>query len=197
MDERTAQDQALVARIVGGDRAAFADLVRRFQPLVGGVAWRYGIRGADLEDAVSDAFVHIYGVLDRYRPDHALATWLYRVAVNCVLDRIRRRRREIVDTERAEAAAEADAVRRGPADALDGDAPERARLVREALRELPPLYREPLFLVYLEGLSVADACRILGLPSGTVKSRLLRARERLRRILVERHPEHFGGLDAL
>jgi RNA polymerase sigma-70 factor (ECF subfamily) len=194
VDDRTAEDGALVARVVGGDRAAFGELVRRYQALVAGAAWRYGMRGADLEDTVSDVFIHIYDVLGRYRPDHPLSTWLYRVAVNAVLDRVRRSRREIVDSVKAERAAEAAAVRN---ESGVSEAEERAHLVRGAVRELPPHYREPLFLVYLEGMSVADACRVLGLPAGTVKSRLLRGRERLRRSLVERYPEHFGGLDAV
>jgi RNA polymerase sigma-70 factor (ECF subfamily) len=83
----------------------------------------------------------------------------------------------------------------GPVEAAEGS--ERAAIVRDALRDVAPRYREVLFLVYIEGMLVADVARHLGLPQGTVKSRLKRGRDALRRILVRRSPEQFGGIDAL
>jgi len=65
--------------------------------------------------------------------------------------------------------------------------------VRGALNELRPKYREVLFLVYVEGFRVEETARTLGLPSGTIKSRLLRGREALRKVLVRRHPELFAS----
>ena len=73
------------------------------------------------------------------------------------------------------------------------EAKERAELLRGALREIDPRYRQVIFLVYVEGMRVDDAARSLGLPEGTVKTRLMRGREAIRRILERRHPEHFGG----
>jgi RNA polymerase sigma-70 factor (ECF subfamily) len=69
------------------------------------------------------------------------------------------------------------------------DHARRARLVRSALQEVRPRYREVLFLVYVEGFRVEEAARALGVPQGTIKSRLLRGREALRKILSRRHPE--------
>ena len=66
-------------------------------------------------------------------------------------------------------------------------------LVRSALDELKPRYRKVLFLVYVEGMKVDEAARVLQLPQGTIKTRLMRGREALRRVLVRRHPEYFGG----
>ena len=65
------------------------------------------------------------------------------------------------------------------------------RLVREALRHVDERYREVMHLVYVEGLKVDETARILGTPEGTVKTRLMRGREALRKFLVRRHPEHF------
>ena len=69
---------------------------------------------------------------------------------------------------------------------------ERRSLVRSALEQLRPRYREVLFLVYIEGLRVEEAARTLGVPQGTIKSRLMRGREALRRVLIARDPEVFG-----
>jgi RNA polymerase sigma-70 factor (ECF subfamily) len=64
--------------------------------------------------------------------------------------------------------------------------------VRRALAEIEPRYREAIFLVHVEGRKVEEAARILEIPEGTIKTRLMRGREALRKILVRRHPEHFG-----
>jgi RNA polymerase sigma-70 factor (ECF subfamily) len=77
------------------------------------------------------------------------------------------------------------------------EAGERARLVRTALAAVDRRYREAMQLVYVEGLKVEEAARILGIPEGTVKTRLLRGREAMRRALSRAHPEHFGDRRAV
>ncbi len=193
MEDRTRVDHELVTRVLAGDSGAFDALVRAYQRLVAGVAWRYGVPAGDVEDAVSEVFVKVYTNLHMYRPDHPFATWLYRLAVNHVLDRGRRRgRRERGRTEMPE-----QVVDRSPGVEQRIEVDERAGLVRAALAEVPERYREAIFLVYVEGMKVEEASAALGVPSGTLKTRLMRGREALRRILVRRHPEHFGGDHAL
>jgi RNA polymerase sigma-70 factor (ECF subfamily) len=192
MEDRSSTDRALVERAVAGDTRAFEDLVKAYQRMVTGVAWRYGIRQADLEDVVSEVFVKLYRNLHRFRPDHPFSTWLYRLSANHAVDHIRRRRKERGRTEMPAQVADPAA---GAGASLESD--ERARLLRDALVDLSVPYREAIELVYVEGLRVDDAAERLGVPSGTVKTRLMRGREALRRILARRHPEHFGGADAM
>ena len=99
MEQRTAQELPLVERALEGDHAAFAELVGRYQRLVAGVAWRYGVRREEIEDVVSEVFIKAYENLHRFRPDHPFSTWLYRLAVNLVIDRGRRRKRRPDRTE--------------------------------------------------------------------------------------------------
>ena len=80
-----------------------------------------------------------------------------------------------------------------PGVGADVESRERVRLLRDALAELDPRYRESLFLVYVEGMKVNEAARQLGIPDGTVKTRLMRGRQALKKLLSRRHPEHFGG----
>jgi RNA polymerase sigma-70 factor (ECF subfamily) len=192
VEDRAAQDQRLVRAVLQGDRQAFAGLVARYQKLVASVAWRYGVRPEEIEDVVSEVFFKTYRNLNQYRPEHPFSTWLYRLAANHVLDHGRRARREAERTEMPRQVADA---RPGPREGVEQR--ERAGLVRGALQELAPRYREVLFLVYIEGLRVEETSRTLGLPQGTIKSRLKRGRDALRRILIRRHPEHFGEHDAL
>jgi RNA polymerase sigma-70 factor (ECF subfamily) len=192
MEERATQDLHLVQATLAGDQRAFETLVERYQKLVASIGWRYGIRREEIEDVVSEVFVKAYGNLHRFRPEHPFSTWLYRLAANHVIDHGRRAKK---------ARAEAEMPRHLPDPALGpGERLERretTRLVREALERLPRHYRDVLFLVYVEGLRVEEAARTLGLPQGTIKTRLMRGRAGLRRILERTWPERFGDDHAL
>lgn len=188
MQDRTAQDQVSVRAVLDGDREAFAQLVGNYQRMVAGVAWRYGASADEIEDLVSEVFIKTYSQLGRYRPEHAFSTWLYRLAANHVVDHGRRKRKE---RDRSEMPA--DFV--DPAARLEDDYARKQKVerLRSAMEELAAHYREVLFLVYVEGLKVDEVARELGLPTGTVKTRLMRGREALRRTIETRHPGYFGA----
>jgi RNA polymerase sigma-70 factor (ECF subfamily) len=181
VDERAADDQRLVQTVLGGDTAAFRELVGRYQRMVANIAWRYGIRREEIEDVTSEVFLKVYRGLHRYRPEHPFGTWLYRLAANHVVDQGRRARRA---PDRVELPAAIEDPRQGPGE--QAEAAERAQIVRSALAELAPRHREALFLVYVEGLKIEEVSRSLGVPPGTIKSRLLRGRAALRAILARR-----------
>lgn len=187
MEGGATEDHRLVEAVLQGDQESFGLLVTRHQGLVAGVAWRYGARRDDLEDVVSEVFFKVYRNLGQYRPDHAFSTWLYRLTANHVVDRARRARKEC---HRVEMPAQVEDDSPGAGDGIE--ALERSLLLRRALSELDTRFREAIFLVHVEGLKVEDAARVLGIPEGTVKTRLMRGREALRRVLTRRHPEHFG-----
>lgn len=192
MEDRPAEDVRLVEAVLRGDQASFRDLVVRYQSLVAGVAWRFGTRREEVEDVVSEVFLKVYKNLPLYRPEHPFSTWLYRLAANHVVDRARRARKERGRVEMPEELADTTPL---SSDRIDTD--ERASILRTALREIDPRYREVIFLVYVEDRKVEETARMLGLPEGTVKTRLMRGREALKKILSHRHPEHFGGRRAL
>jgi RNA polymerase sigma-70 factor (ECF subfamily) len=187
VDDRAAEDQRVVRRVLAGDRNVFGELVTRYQKLVASVAWRYGVRPEEIEDLVSEVFFKVYRNLRQYRPEHPFSTWLYRLTANHVLDHGRRSRHK---ERRAEMPQQLADPGPGPGERLEDR--ERRFLVRSALDQLRPRYREVLFLVYIEGLRVEQAARTLGVPQGTIKSRLLRGRDALRRVLVARDPGVFG-----
>jgi RNA polymerase sigma-70 factor (ECF subfamily) len=187
MEDRTTRDRGLVEAVLRGNSDAFGELVTAYQRLVASVAFRYGTSRQEIEDLVSEIFFKAYANLHRFRPEHAFSTWLYRLAANHVVDHGRRQRKERGRVEMPEQVVDA-----APSAGEGIESRERAELVREALDELAPRYRDVLFLVYIEGLKVDDAARTLELPQGTVKTRLMRGRQALRRILERRHPGHFG-----
>ena len=186
--DRAAEDLRIVAEVLDGRSDSFRDLVARYQNLVAGIAWRHGCRREDVEDVVSEVFFKVYRNLNQYRPDHPFSTWLYKLTANHLIDRSRRMRKERGRTEMPEQIADA---RPGAESDLEGD--ERRALVRQALLEIDDRYREVMHFVYVEGLKVDETARVLGVPEGTVKTRLMRGREALKKVLLRRNPEHFKG----
>lgn len=186
-DDRAADDLRIVREVLDGRTDRFRDLVTRYQNLVAGIAWRSGCRREDVEDVVSEVFLKVYRNLHQYRPDHAFSTWLYKLTANHVVDRSRRMKKERGRTEMPEQVE--DTTTAGAEDAMEAD--ERQSLVRKALALVDERYRQVMHFVYVEGLKVDETARLLGLPEGTVKTRLMRGREALRKVLVHRNPEHF------
>lgn len=178
-----ADDLAAVRDVLAGKTERFEHLVTRYQRLVGSLVYRMGVATEDSEDLMSEIFIKTYENLGKYRPEHAFSTWLYRIAANHVLDHQRRRRREKPQVEVNETLAD------------PGEGPsvlaERTQ-VTERIRRLLPLldekYRVVLVLMHIEGKKVEEISEILSIPSGTVKTRLSRGRDRLAEIIRERDP---------
>lgn len=172
-------DAALVARARDGDLDAFAELVRRHEPRVRGVLVRLLDDDRDVEEAVQDTFVQAWRHLDRFRGEARLFTWLYRIATNEAF--MRRRRKRPPTTELDEGAAASDAA--GPEAAAETSDAREFLLAR--IRELPLEHRAPLVLRDVEGLSNQEVADVLDISLAAAKSRIHRARMRIRTALEE------------
>ena len=178
------KDFEAVREVLSGNPEAFERIVRGYQNLVASVAYRLGVPRNEVEDIVSEVMIKVYRNLAGYRPEFALSTWIYRITVNHVHDWLHRHR---FDREaRPVPETLADSAESAP-DRVAGL--ERAERVREALAEVPEMYRVPLVLMHVEERSVGEIGRILALPENTVKTRLARGRARLAAILRERCPD--------
>lgn len=177
-DPRSGTDQGLLARHVAGDPDAFGELVRRHRDRLWAVALRTLGDREEAADAVQDALVSAYRAAHTFRGESAVTTWLHRITVNACLDRARkaasRKTAPLDDTDRLERLLEPHESAEAPA--------ERQDLHREllaALGTLPAEQRAALVLVDMQGYPVAEAARILDVPTGTVKSRCARGRAKL------------------
>ena len=179
-------EEQLVREVLAGDIDRFEEIVRSYQNRLAGLAYRMGVRYDEVEDIVVEVMTKTFRNLHLYRPEYAFSTWIYRIAINHIRDHHRRRRREAGREEMPDQVA---APGPGPLDQV-GDS-VRARELRAAIDRLPERYRVPLVLMHLEENSLEEIAAILEVPVGTVKSRLARGRERLRRILVREYP-HLG-----
>ncbi|GLX49859.1 RNA polymerase sigma factor SigM [Streptomyces hygroscopicus subsp. hygroscopicus] len=182
-------DQELLARHVQGDPDAFGEIVRRHRDRLWAVALRTLGDREEAADAVQDALVSAYRAAHTFRGQSAVTTWLHRITVNACLDRVRkaasRKTAPVDDTERLEQLLEPHESASAPAERND-----LHRQLIEALGTLAPEQRAALVLVDMQGYPVAEAARILDVPTGTVKSRCARGRARLLPLLTHLRPDH-------
>ena len=177
-------EEERIGRIVAGDGSAFAELVREFHPLAYGLAHRVLMDPEDAEEVVQDAFVKIHAALISFRGHSSLKTWILRIVLRLSLNRRRDRSRS--NWYRL-------GLHRGSDDLFNPPDPrgfsanpeaecisaETRRVVLRLVDELPEGLRETLLLNSMEELSYEEIARVLGVPIGTVSSRIYSARRRL------------------
>jgi RNA polymerase sigma-70 factor, ECF subfamily len=180
-DLRAPTDAQLLAAHRAGDPRAFDQLARQNYGLLWGVAMRMLDHPDDAADAVQEALIAALRRAHTYRGEASVRTWLCRITVNTCIDRIRRDR--LRPTE-----AWGD---REPASGVDHAGRVVTRMaVDEALAQLSVEQRVAVVLVDMQGWSVTEVARLVGVPPGTVKSRCARARTRLAELLGHLREEH-------
>ena len=181
----TTEDLADVQRILAGDVQAFAGIVRRWQGPLVNMAWRYCRDRSRAEEMAQEAFLRAWRGLAQWRRESSFSTWLFALAANVYRNQLKRFPTVMLPiddiVEPAEPPRQADA-------ASDR---ERYEVVRRAVLALPGKYREAMILFYFHEMDLGAAARTMGLPEGTVKARLSRARA----LLKNRFP-HLTQLSA-
>lgn len=170
---------AVIEQAKRGDQEAFAAVIRHYDPGLRALAYRLLGDRDRMEDALQEAYVRAYRALPRFRGASKLGTWLYRVAYNVCLDELERSRR-VVQLPLGEIAEPAD-PRSGVAETVAS-----RRDLAQALSALAPEDRAAVLLVDAQGFDYREAGAVLGVPEGTIASRLNRARAAVRRALGER-----------
>lgn len=173
-------DEQLVARAQKGDSRAFDLLVLKYQSRIAALVSRYVADTAEVEDVTQEAFVKAYRALAKFRGDSAFYTWLYRIATNAAKNYLvakGRRPSSDADIDEAELFDSGEILRdlETPESQLFGE--ELARVVQDALDQLPSELREALTLREFDGLSYEEIAEVMDCPVGTVRSRIFRARD--------------------
>ncbi|HEY3215256.1 MAG TPA: sigma-70 family RNA polymerase sigma factor [Candidatus Eisenbacteria bacterium] len=185
----TCEDEAdLVRAAQAGESVAFAEIVRRYQRGVYRVAYGLTRNASDADDVAQETFVRAYQAFGRFRAGEPLFPWLSRISTNLALSLFRRRRRRPeTPLEPLVEAGRQWGVEDDPAE--DVTARERARHLQAAFADLKPEHQVVLTLRVVEELSYEEIAGTLGVPAGTVMSRLSRARAELRSRLAARTGE--------
>lgn len=189
-EEEFNSDAWLVGRALENDLAAFEQLVERYQGKMVGYAARMLGDADEAEDVAQEVFIKAYRSLASFRGDSAFSTWIYRIATNLCIDRIRKRKRrpqqaysldEPVDKEEERGVREIPDASGEPNHNVERE--ELREHVRQVMAGMPEKMRTVLVLCDIQGLSYEQIAKILKCPIGTVKSRLFHARADLGRRL--------------
>jgi len=196
----TSTERELVGRMQAGDASAVAELSSAYGPRIHQLAFRYVKNWEDAEEVTQDVLMKVFRKIDAFRGDAALSSWIYRITFNTAMSRLRTGRASRAAEQQRQEATSDDLLgmpAQDPADwssladdhVLRGEM--RARLI-EALTTLPEVYRIPVVLRDIQGMTTEEASKVLRVKPQTLKSRLHRGRLILRQALAD-----FAGGVAL
>ncbi len=181
-------ERAIIERCKQGDLSAFDELVRRYEKHVFNFAFRMTQNHDDAADISSDAFMKVYNGIHSFRGDANFSTWLFRIVTNLYLDSRKKSKAhmnipldEYIDLEESSVARQIEDPLPLPQAQIESN--ERVDMLSEAINELPEYQRVMVLLYHTQGKSYEEIAEIVGLPIGTVKSRLNRARLALKKRL--------------
>lgn len=182
MDELARQDeQQLISRAQRGDTAAFEVLVAHHAQLVYNLALRTLQDAQEAEDVAQEAFVRAWRGLPRFRAEARFQTWLYRIVTNLCYNRLPRLRQALAALPQEVVELLPDNRQRVETAVI---AQERHQHLFQAIDELPESYRMLITLRHLQQLSYDEIAEVTGLPLGTVKTGIFRARQQLRQVMM-------------
>ena len=187
-DLKAETDQVVVTRARKGEEAAYRELVRRYERPVFSLIFRM-VRNRELaEDLSQETFIKVLNALDSYRPEYKFSSWVFKIANNAAIDHLRRRELDTLSLEGSPHAStpqmmEATALQigeRGETALEEVANKELGGEIEQAIAKLRPEYRTCILLRHVEGRAYEEIAEIPGLPLGTVKTYIHRARNELR-----------------
>ncbi len=181
-------DRDLVTRAVAGREDAFEELVRRYQRPIAAYVYRMvGDYEAAL-DLTQEVFIKVYNSLRRYRSEFKFSTWIYKIAHNSAVDHLRRysNRAQALTNEFEGEQYDLPLESRRLSPEQESEKAERRAEIEQVVRGLPVAYRELVLLRHSHDMSYDEIAEVTGLPLGTVKNRLFRARETMRQQFIQR-----------
>jgi RNA polymerase sigma factor (sigma-70 family) len=175
-------DRALVSQVLGGDRQAFRLLIKQHERLVAHMVGRLIGVAEDREELCQDAFLKVYEKLGEFNFQSKLSTWIATIAYRHAINHLRKKKIEVQDIHNEAPFISVD----DPAERLEDQ--DLNDIVTKLIGQLPVQYRAVLTLYHLDGMSYPEIGEITGMPEGTVKSYLFRARN----LLKEKVKQYLG-----
>ncbi|MBT8325670.1 MAG: sigma-70 family RNA polymerase sigma factor [Winogradskyella sp.] len=176
-------DQSIIKAVANGDTLAYAQLVDRYKDLVFNVALKLLQHREEAEEVAQDTFIKVFKQLSSFKGQSKLSTWIYKIAYNNSLDRLKKNKKYRNDvpidgftTERLKC------VDNALEQLIEA---EKQQLIKNSLAQLPEDYRLVLQMFYFEDLSLQEMAEIINIEANTVKVKLFRARKKLATILEE------------
>ena len=186
------KDEDIIRLILKGDSELYAEIIDRYSGKVYSTAYSYTHHQEEAKDLVQEILIKTYNSLNGFKADARFSTWLYRIAVNSCIDWSRKKKSKVLMT-----AMSYEDTNIFEMISSDTESPEELFLqqenmetVRNAVDDLPEIYKTVLILYYFEELQVQEICNILDIPRKTIETRLYRAKKILKAILRK---ELLGG----
>ncbi|MBK9526955.1 MAG: sigma-70 family RNA polymerase sigma factor [Acidobacteria bacterium] len=185
---RDLSDGDIIAGTVAGRLDGFEELVRRYQRPITGYVFRMVGEYESALDVTQEVFIKVYNSLHKYSPEYKFSTWLYRIAHNAAVDHLRRNSitPQSLEAENADGSFQIQIESRLSSPEQDRERSEWRTEIDSVVRALPPAYRDLIMLRHGQDLSYDEIAEVTGLPLGTVKNRLFRARELMREMFIAR-----------
>lgn len=196
------EDRVLVERCLKGEERAFEELLNKYKNSVYSICYRMVRNHTDAEDLAQDVFIRTFSVLDRYDPSYPFSSWLFRITSNLCIDFLRKAKGGMVSLDQPIDGPEGSIQRQLPADVVKPDRQmenkEMMAALEEAISTLPEHYRVIVILRHQEQMSYEEIADDLGIPLGTVKARIHRARNMIKEYfrrsgLLDSYKGHTGG----
>ena len=187
-DLTSVNDCDLVASAVSGLDGSFEELVRRYQRPISAYVYRMVGNYESALDLTQEIFIKVYNSLRRYRSEFKFSTWIYKIAHNSAVDHLRRintREQSLISGPEGDH-FELPIESTRPSPEQESERKERRIEIEAVVRTLPATYRELVILRHSQDLTYEEIVEVTGLPLGTVKNRLFRAREMMRQQFVEK-----------
>ena len=193
-------ERELIGRMQAGDPSAVADLAATYGPRIHQLAFRYMKNWEDAEEVTQDVLLKVFRKIDAFRGDAALSSWIYRITFNTAMSRLRTGRQARAAEQPRFESTGTDVAPRTPQEPADWSSLADDRVLQREMRErllqalthLPEVYRIPVILRDIQGLSTDEASAILRVKTQTLKSRLHRGR-----LILRQHLADFAGGLAL
>ncbi len=190
----TISEQHIINQIIEGDTKAFAVLVDRYKDLVFTLTLRMLKHREEAEEVAQDTFIKVFKSLGKFKGESKFSTWIYKVAYNTCLDRIKKNKRQLNEVSIDEFTEYQIKTMDNALDSLEEQEQEKA--IQECLQQLPSEDSFLLTLYYFEALSLEEISKIVNIEPNTIKVKLFRSRKKLASILKQRlEPEIINSYE--
>ena len=188
--ESRSEDSLLIRQALVGDQNAFSRLRQKYHDAIYNLIFRMIREKEEVEDLTQEAFIKAFASLSTFNDEYAFSTWLYKIATNNCIDYIRRKKLQTFSIDKPIESKESELSFELPDSTYEPDRElidrQRKKFLDEAINSLPPKYRQVIIMRHQEEREYQEIADILGLPLGTVKAHIFRAREMLYKYLRDK-----------
>ncbi|RMF58082.1 MAG: sigma-70 family RNA polymerase sigma factor [Calditrichaeota bacterium] len=184
------QSSDLIKKAIKGDETAYKRLLENYRGAIYNLLFKMVRNREETEDLVQEAFIKAFAALPSFNEEYAFSTWLYKIAINNCIDHLRKKKLKTYSINKPLQSKDGELGREFPDTSMSPDkkilSEERTNIIEAAISELPENYKIAIVLRHTEEKSYEEIAEILNIPLGTVKARIFRAREMLKKKLKGR-----------